>query len=416
MIDKILKSQKEWNKRLQQMVEKMYNSKASFTKDLNDKYRSEDEEKQFTWPTVRDWQRVGLKRGMNKATIGFPKFENMLMIADCLEVDIGFLIGETDSETFTLEKASDYLHLTPDALKNFSRITDKTVSDLPIEQNEYIYSTVLNKLFCSEHFEHFVESLKELEDTYAKYKGMIPNLSELRESDLDKAHLDFLTAKLSEKYGETILNQAWEYYGITCEDEDPFSLTDKEHDAEKEISNIPPFFLDIFIRSKSDWHTIVEKSLPMLKEMNEFSNKHGKGLLEKIWSPKRKPLGLTEEQKNASIRLYNIRHQFIMFLQKGYELRLSIFDLDLLTSLLKEIEHISAKYSEAVLEKAWEHYKVCEAIKDIKDASDKNDVFLAEFKKEVGYHRFLVQESLVLLLNNIYPTSVDLHNNFYECL
>ncbi len=406
-------TQKIWNKRLKECVENN-GSQAAFAKALNDKYRTYDE-KQFRQPTVSNWWNVGASRD-GKATIGFPKFENMLMIADCLGVDIGYLIGETDSKTFTLEKTSEYLHLEPDALKRFSRITDQTESELSVDRNKYKYSTVLNKLFCSEYFERFVESLKELEDTYAKYRDMIPNVSELSDSDLNKAHFEFLIAKLSEKYGETILYQAWEHYNITCEDEDPFSLTNEERDAGNEISNISSGFLDILIRNKSDWHTIAEKSLLMLNEMCSFTNKYGNDFLKKIWSVNTEDLDLTKEQKKATIRFYNVRHQFNLFLKKGYEhLKLEsliIFDLDSLTSLLKEIELISDKYPEDVLEKAWKYHKVWEAINDINNAIDKNRDFLAEFKMEVGYHRFLVQESLMLLLNNIYPTSVDLHNTF----
>ena len=38
--------------------------------------------------------------------------------------------------------------------------------------------------------------------------------------------------------------------------------------------------------------------------------------------------------------------------------------------------------------------------------------FLPKFKREISYHRFLVQESLLLLLNDIYPVSIDLRNTF----
>ncbi len=307
-------TQKIWNKRLKECVENN-GSQAAFAKALNDKYRTYDE-KQFRQPTVSNWWNVGASRD-GKATIGFPKFENMLMIADCLGVDIGYLIGETDSETFTLEKTSEYLHLEPDALKIFSRITDQTESELSVDRNKYKYSTVLNKLFCSEYFERFVESLKELEDIYMRYKDIIPNLSELNESDLNKTYSDHLWQNLSDKYGEAILNQAWKHHDSACVDEAAFDLTNDENGCADEIGNMP--CLDILIKSQRDWQTLKEKSLTLLNEMDNLTNKYGEGFLKKkIWSSSTENLDLTEEQKKATHRFYNVRYQFNLFLKNPF--------------------------------------------------------------------------------------------------
>lgn len=259
-----------WNERLKMCLDEKKYTQTAFVKKLNEKYRTEEEGgKQFTQPTVHDWLYVGYERRPGEAAIGFPKFENMLLIADFFGVDIGYLIGETDAETFTLEKASDFLHLEPDALKNYTH-------NIYVKYNEC--SSVLNRLLRSEYFDDFIYLLKELEDTYIKYKNMIPDTSESADSDLNSAYLSCLFNEISKKYGQDVFEKALEHQDDAC----PSGLTDTECNALKEV--------------------------------------------------------------NAAI-------------DKGYD-------------------------------------------------------FSCNFKKEMGYSRFLVQESLVLLLNDIYPISVDLRDFF----
>ncbi len=399
--DIILKSREKWNKRLKKQMEEKNYTQTSFVNELNEKFRKNANEKEFTQATAHGWLNVGTMRGTGKTKIGFPKFENMLLIAELLEVDLGYLIGETDAETFTLENASDFLHLEPEALKRLKRIIEKE----SIQYVQQEYSTVLNKLLCSEYFERFVESLKELEDIYMRYKDIIPNLSKLNESELNKAYSDHLWQKISDKYGEAILNQAWKHHDSACVDEATFDLTNDENRCADEIGNMP--CLDILIKSQRDWQPLKEKSLTLLNEMDNLTNKYGERFLKKFWSSSTENLTLTEEQKKATHRFYNVRSQFNLFLKNPF-----LFNIESLALLLKEIQRISDKYSNDVLERAWEHHRVREANKDIEKIFSKNECFISEFKKEMSYHRFLVQESLVLLLNDIYPISVDLRNIF----
>lgn len=345
--------QAKWNTKLQECLENKGYTQASFAEKLNDRYRLDyDNKKRLNQSDVSRWLHVGdIHEG--RPRIGFPEFKNMLMIAHCLEVDIGYLIGETNAETFTLKQASDFLHLKPEALNNLKRIIEENSL-----RNIYIYSEVLNKLFCSKYFEEFIEALNDLEDTYAMYKSMIPNLSEINEKDLDSTYLNCLIANLFDKYGETILEKAWEHYDITDLEKDPFSLTKKEREAATVIGKIPFSFMKIFMECKGDWRTKIEKLLLLKRELQ---------------SPI--PLG-------------------------G----------DSLTAVIKEIEQISEKYSDAVLEKAWEYHKTKEAIKDIKNALDKSYDFSEKLKKDISYARFSVQEKLVLLLNSIYPHPIDSRN------
>ncbi len=361
-------------------------------------------------PTDRSQEALGKKIRVTGKQISnyekgklIPPIDILLKLCDVFGCELGYLLGEEQySQGTQLYTAmAKEIGLSINAIESIKRIIEK-------ERIRYVqeeYSTVLNRLFCSEYFERLVESLRELEDIYMRYKDIIPNLSELNESDLNKAYSDHLWQNLSDKYGEAILNQAWKYHDSACVDEAPFDLTNDENGCADEIGNMP--CLDILIKSQRDWQTLKEKSLTLLNEMDNLTNKYGEGFLKKIWSSSTENLDLTEEQKKAINRFYNVRYQFNLFLKNPF-----LFNIESLALLLKEIQQISDKYPEDVLEKAWDYYKVCEAIKDINNAIDENSGFLAEIKKEVGYSRFLVQESLVLLLNNIYPISVDLHNTF----
>lgn len=403
MIENIIsKKQEKWNKRFKECVEKN-GSQAAFAKALNEKYRS-DNDKEIKQPTISNWWNVGVKRE-GKVSIGFPKFENMLMVADFLGVDIGYLIGETDAETFDLAKASEFLRLDPNALKNFLRVTEG--DELSREYGTDEYGAVLNKLLCSKYLDDFVKSLNALEDAYMKYNNMIPNISELDEVNLQKVYNNYLNSKLFDKYDETILNLAWEHRDIILEEEDPINLTDKERDAEKDICNISPSFLGILIKSKSNWQLLREHSSPFLKEIESITKKYGDVFLEKDIFCDAKHLNLTEEQKNDIQHLRNVSRKFSKFLGYPY-----VLDMQWLIVPLKEIERISNLYTEDILENAWKHYKFCEAIKDVNITIDEIVDFLPKFKREISYHRFLVQESLLLLLNDIYPVSIDLRNTF----
>ena len=417
MIDNIIsEKQEKWNKRFKECLENNNISQASFAKAL-EKYKDDKSEQSSQpnkidqtkeppnkQPTISNWLNVGAKRD-GKAPIGFPKFENMIMVADCLGVDIGYLIGETDAETFDLAKASEFMHLEPNALNNFLRVMKGDELSQKYEINEY--STVLNKLLCSKYLDDFIKSLGALEDTYMKYNNMIPNLSELDEMNLQSVYNNYLNAKLSDKYDETILDLALKHQGIIFEEDDPFNLTDKERDAEKEIHTISPYFLDALIKSKSNWQLLREHSFLYLKEIESITKKYGDAFLEKVMLFGAENLNLPEEPKTDIKRLRNANRKFSEFLRSPCAL--NIYEVIV---PLKDIKRISNLYPDTVLERAWEHYKFCEAINDINTAIDENYDFLSKFKGEIGYHRFLVQESLLLLLNDIFPISVDLRNIF----
>ena len=109
-----------WNKRLRVLITEKEYSQQSFAKDFNKKYGTK-----CTQKDVSRWVNVGMrKEEINPKTgeketkiIGFPSYQNMICLADFFNVDVGFLTGETDYESFTAERTSNYLGLNQDSVK-----------------------------------------------------------------------------------------------------------------------------------------------------------------------------------------------------------------------------------------------------------------------------------------------------------
>ncbi len=91
----------------------------------------------------------------------------MIRIAEFFDVTVGYLTGETDYDSFELEKASNYLGLNQYATRNIKRITshNSAYSSVHILSDES--TEILNKLFSSKEFFFFIQSLKDLDDVYS---------------------------------------------------------------------------------------------------------------------------------------------------------------------------------------------------------------------------------------------------------
>lgn len=91
--------------------------------------------------------------------VGFPKYETMVLIADFFGVDIGYLTGETDEYTFSLDKACSFLGLNGAAVKAIRDIT------VPEEKNG-LYTKerrdTFNIVLSAKNFPDFFESLQDL--------------------------------------------------------------------------------------------------------------------------------------------------------------------------------------------------------------------------------------------------------------
>ena len=206
-----------WNKRLREALKNKGYTQTEFAKKLKEQSGTE-----ISQAMVSEWMRVG-EKARNNRTIGFPIYSNMLLIAKALDVDVGYLLGETDMKTFTAEKACEYLNINEEALETILRITgekiEKTTQTLTDAEKDRAdfgyepekYSGILNKLFTSLEFIKCIEAAGELEDIFAQK----------RKSEQD----------LYQKYDNRILELAFKYTEIISEDE----ITEDISKEEKEI-------------------------------------------------------------------------------------------------------------------------------------------------------------------------------------
>lgn len=196
-----------WNHRLQYCLDNKNLTQTEFADRLNERYDTK-----FTQTTVSDWLNVDNYRGNRK--IGFPKYENMVLIAEYLEVDLGYLTGETDTETFTIKKVSEYTNLSGDAVNSILKITGSERSCINWGYESEKYRRVLNKLLISSEFIDFVKTLGDMEDVYAEKKKTQQPLKSLRE-----------------EFGNELLDVAYRYNGSCAEELKDLNLTEEEINA-----------------------------------------------------------------------------------------------------------------------------------------------------------------------------------------
>lgn len=117
-----------WRIRLKKCMNAERYTQASLAEALNNKYGTCYDQK-----SVSRWLNTGAKT--KNGEVGFPKYENMLLIADFFGVDIGYLTGETDEDLFTLEQACSYMGLNSEAIKAIRGITSPEKEDSWMHQD-----------------------------------------------------------------------------------------------------------------------------------------------------------------------------------------------------------------------------------------------------------------------------------------
>jgi transcriptional regulator with XRE-family HTH domain len=142
-----------WNQRLKECLEKNNMTQDSFAESLSRKYGME---KDVSQKTVSRWLNVGSK--IKSGEIGFPKFESIILVADFFNVDVGYLIGEINEETFIMKDASEFMGLNSDAIKSIISITQPSSKSLLFED----IKESLNTFLSSNKFSNLIGSLDDL--------------------------------------------------------------------------------------------------------------------------------------------------------------------------------------------------------------------------------------------------------------
>lgn len=159
-----IKSEREkyWCSRLSKLMKKKNYTQKTFLKEYREKYGG------GTQANISRWLRVG-SRIENGKTIGFPSYETMLNLADFFGVSVGYLTGETDYESFEMEKTCEFLGLEEDAVKAIKGITSGESVDFFGKHMADEYKSVLRYILTASCFTDFIKEAREYaENVYRK--------------------------------------------------------------------------------------------------------------------------------------------------------------------------------------------------------------------------------------------------------
>lgn len=154
------KMQEAWNKRLQSCIREKQLSQQGLADALNRKYDTHT----FQQQNISFWTRVGETRevGNKKQLIGFPKVETMIRLSEFFEKDIGYLLGETDDESFSLKSASEYIGLKQETVKTIKRYTNWKTGLFTVHLDDSQVRYVLDLLLTSHSFRAILRPIYDL--------------------------------------------------------------------------------------------------------------------------------------------------------------------------------------------------------------------------------------------------------------
>lgn len=155
-----------WKKRFKIERKKSYPTQEAFAKAMKKKGH------ETTKSTVGRWENIGGTYG--KEAPGFPSFPAMQTISELLDVQIGYLIGETDGKTFDSQKVSDYLGISIAAVEALHELAAKPgANSSPFseryEESTTPYTDTLNKLLTSKGFCRLADHLNELDSAMSDF-------------------------------------------------------------------------------------------------------------------------------------------------------------------------------------------------------------------------------------------------------
>ncbi len=106
-----------WNTRFSKCLTNKFKTQREFAEAYSQKYGYAAQS------DVCRWMKIGERNSKNLKPRKFPAFETMCNIADLLEVSVGYLIGETDFDSFEEERTSKYIGLSSQSIKIIQGLT-----------------------------------------------------------------------------------------------------------------------------------------------------------------------------------------------------------------------------------------------------------------------------------------------------
>ena len=195
-----------WNKRLSNLISVRYGSQKAFAKAYKEKYGTGNQ------ADVSRWVNVGTEAAKGEL-IGFPAYDTMHRIADFFDVTVGYLTGETDYDSFDMERTCAFLGIDQPAAEAIERIT-KLKGATRFERYEKVnYGHALCYLLASNGFEDFIGGICQYAEALHRQKNPI----------------DYMNSPKIQGIRPEIMEVAWEYRDVCCEEEvdDPSVITEE---------------------------------------------------------------------------------------------------------------------------------------------------------------------------------------------
>ena len=155
-----------WCNRLYKLVKEKNYTQKSFLKEYKEKYGG------GTQANISRWLRVGSKIENGK-TIGFPSYETMSNLADFFGVSVGYLIGETDYESFEMEKVCKFLGLEEETVKAIKGITSGENMGIGANSMCGEYKSAFRYILTASSFPVFIKEVREYAENVYRLKHPI---------------------------------------------------------------------------------------------------------------------------------------------------------------------------------------------------------------------------------------------------
>ena len=155
-----------WCSRLHKLMKEKNYTQKSFLKEYKEKYGGE------TQANISKWLRVGSKIENGK-TIGFPSYETMSNLADFFGVSVGYLIGETDYESFEMEKVCKFLGLEEETVKAIKGITFGENMGIGANSMSSEYKSAFRYILTASSFHVFIKEVREYAENVYRLKHPI---------------------------------------------------------------------------------------------------------------------------------------------------------------------------------------------------------------------------------------------------
>lgn len=155
-----------WCSRLHKLMKEKNYTQKSFLKEYKEKYGG------GTQANISRWLRVGSKIENGK-TIGFPSYETMSNLADFFGVSVGYLIGETNYESFEMEKVCKFLGLEEETVKAIKGITFGENMGIGANSMSSEYKSAFRYILTASSFPVFIKEAREYAENVYRLKHPI---------------------------------------------------------------------------------------------------------------------------------------------------------------------------------------------------------------------------------------------------